>query len=50
MMLDFFEMKGVPFTREILPKHLFNSSSQKEAAARLEYAVQKNEIANAMAF
>lgn len=38
-MLAFFEMKGVPFTREILPKHLFHSSSQKEASARLEYAV-----------
>jgi type II secretory pathway predicted ATPase ExeA len=43
-MLDFFEMKGVPFTREILPKHLFDSSSQKEAAARLEYAVQHRQF------
>jgi type II secretory pathway predicted ATPase ExeA len=44
MMLDFFEMKGVPFTREISPKHLFNSSSQKESAARLEYAVQNRQF------
>ena len=43
-MLDFFEMKGVPFTREISPKHLFHSSSQKEASARLEYAVQHRQF------
>lgn len=43
-MLDFFEMKGVPFTREISPRDLFNSSSQKEAAARLEYAVQNRQF------
>lgn len=43
-MLDFFEMKGVPFTREISSSHLFNSASQKEAAARLEYAVQHRQF------
>lgn len=39
-MLDFFEMKNVPFTREIAPDDLFSSSNHKEAAARLEYAAQ----------
>lgn len=43
-MLDFFEMKGVPFTREISPKHLYDSSCQKEAAARLEYAVKNRQF------
>lgn len=43
-MLDFFEMKAVPFTREISPMHLFHSSSQKEAAARLEYSVQQRQF------
>jgi type II secretory pathway predicted ATPase ExeA len=43
-MLDFFEMQGVPFTREISPKHLFYSSSQKEASARIEYAVQHRQF------
>ncbi|MDC3418753.1 ExeA family protein [Aquibacillus salsiterrae] len=43
-MIDFFEMKGVPFTREIAPHQLFDSSSYKEAAARLEYAVQNRQF------
>ncbi|KWZ85258.1 ExeA family protein [Heyndrickxia coagulans] len=43
-MLDFFEMKGVPFTRENAPDVLFASSSHKEAAARLEYAVQHRQF------
>ncbi|GGL60313.1 ExeA family protein [Sporolactobacillus putidus] len=43
-MLDFFEMKGLPFTREIEPQHLFSSASQKEANARLEYAVQHRQF------
>lgn len=43
-MLDFFEMKGVPFTREISHKYLFNSSCQKEANARLDYAVQHRQF------
>jgi type II secretory pathway predicted ATPase ExeA len=37
-------MKGVPFTREISPTHLFQSSSQKEAAARLEYTVKHRQF------
>lgn len=37
-------MKGVPFTREIAPDVLFASSSHKEAAARLEYAVQNRQF------
>ncbi|WP_010632789.1 ATP-binding protein [Sporolactobacillus vineae] len=43
-MLDFFEMKGIPFTREIDPQHLFSSATQKEANARLEYAVQHRQF------
>lgn len=38
MILEFFEMKEVPFTREILPAHLFGSATHQEASARLEYA------------
>jgi type II secretory pathway predicted ATPase ExeA len=42
-MLAFFGMKQAPFTREIAPEHLFHSTSQKEAMARLEYAVQERQ-------
>ncbi|MDC3425969.1 AAA family ATPase, partial [Aquibacillus sp. 3ASR75-11] len=43
-MIDFFGMKGVPFTREIASHQLFNSSSYKEASARLEFAVQHRQF------
>jgi type II secretory pathway predicted ATPase ExeA len=43
-MIDFFDMKGVPFTREVDPRQLFDSSSHKEASARLEYAVQNRQF------
>ncbi|TFJ90634.1 ExeA family protein [Lentibacillus salicampi] len=39
-MIDFFGMKGVPFTREIATHQLFDSSSHQEAFARMEYAVK----------
>nr|WP_238937919.1 hypothetical protein [Anaerobacillus isosaccharinicus] len=44
-MLDFFEMKGVPFTREILIEQLYSSSSYNEATARLEYAAENRQFA-----
>ncbi len=43
-MLDFFEMKEVPFTREISTNQLFASSSYQEATARLEYATQHRQF------
>lgn len=43
-MIDFFQMKGVPFTREIGAEHLFTSTNYKEAAARLEYSVQNRQF------
>jgi type II secretory pathway predicted ATPase ExeA len=43
-MIDFFEMKGVPFTREIAPDQLFGSASHKEASARLEYAAKHRQF------
>lgn len=43
-MIDFFEMKGVPFTREISTDQLYASSGYKEATARLEYAVQNRQF------
>lgn len=43
-MLDFFEMKGVPFTREILIEQLYSSSSYNEATARLEYAAENRQF------
>lgn len=43
-MLEFFEMKGVPFTREIATDQLFSSSSYQEATARLEYAAEHRQF------
>lgn len=43
-MIDFFGMKGVPFTREIATNQLFDSSSHKEASARMEHAVQHRQF------
>lgn len=37
-MMTFFEMKKVPFTREVAADQLYLSTSHREATARLEYA------------
>lgn len=44
MMLVFFEMKTVPFTREIHANDLFVSSNQTEVSARLDYAVRHRQF------
>lgn len=43
-MLVFFEMKTVPFTREIHANDLFVSSNQTEVSARLDYAVKHRQF------
>lgn len=43
-MLNFFDMKSVPFTREIEPSQLFISTHHKEAIARLDYTVQNRQV------
>jgi type II secretory pathway predicted ATPase ExeA len=43
-MLDFFEMKGVPFSREIPTDQLYASSSYREAIARLEFAAEHRQF------
>jgi len=43
-MLHFFEMQGVPFTREIHANQLFVSTNQTEVSARLDYAVRHRQF------
>jgi hypothetical protein len=44
LMLEFFEINDVPFTREISPSQLFASSSHKKASARLEYSARHRQF------
>lgn len=43
-MIEFFDMKTVPFTREIAAEQLYDSMSHREATARLEYAVEHRQF------